>query len=375
MSEADPARLQSLATGSLAVIRAGQSPSGAYIASPTFPNYQYSWFRDGAFIADAMSRAGEIASAEAFFGWCARVLEARTTRVDHLIDRASHGEDVAVTEHLHTRYTLAGEESDAAWWNFQLDGYGAWLWALGAHQRRHGRSVEPFLAGAIVSARYIEAFWREPSYDWWEEHRDHRHVSTLAAVAAGLRAAARLPGVDPSPGSRFEATATAILGAVREDATRLGYLPKWLGGDAIDASLLAVATPFELFEPDDGTVLATVARIELELVHAGGVHRYLDDTYYGGGEWLLLAGFLGLHHVAIGRYDDARSELAWMADHATPDGLFPEQVGDHLLAPGYRAEWEERWGPIATPLLWSHAMYVSLAERLGILAPLVGSGR
>lgn len=375
MSDADPARLLSLATRSVDVIRAGQAPSGAYTASPTFPVYQYSWFRDGAFIADAMSRAGEIASAEAFFGWCARILESRAERVDRLIDRAARGEPIAVADHLHTRFTLAGEESDAEWWNFQLDGYGAWLWALGAHHRRHGRSVEPFRAGALVSARYVEAFWREPSYDWWEEHPAHRHVSTLAAIAAGLRATARLPGVAVALASRFDAVAGGIVGVVRDDADRLGYLPKWLGGEAVDASLLAVGASFELLDPDDPIMRATVARIEAHLVHRGGVHRYLDDTYYGGGEWLLLAGFLGMHYVATGRFDDASAELAWIADHATPDGLLPEQVGDHLLAPGSCAEWVERWGPIATPLLWSHAMYVSLAERLGVLAAIVGTGR
>src|SRR5688572_14926937 len=76
-SRLDMTRLRHLADRSLAVIHAGQSPTGAYVASPGFPVYRYCWFRDGSFIADAMSRAGEIASAEAFFGWCASVLVSR----------------------------------------------------------------------------------------------------------------------------------------------------------------------------------------------------------------------------------------------------------------------------------------------------------
>ena len=48
------------------MILAGQSPAGGYVASPTFGPYRYSWFRDGAFIADAMSRVGEVESAERF---------------------------------------------------------------------------------------------------------------------------------------------------------------------------------------------------------------------------------------------------------------------------------------------------------------------
>ena len=45
---------------SVEVILAGQSPEGGYVAAPTFPPYAFSWLRDGSFIADAMSRAGEI---------------------------------------------------------------------------------------------------------------------------------------------------------------------------------------------------------------------------------------------------------------------------------------------------------------------------
>ena len=71
------ARLEALARHSVGVIRAHQATTGAYLASPAFPVYRYSWFRDGAFIADAMSRAGDIESAEAFFGWCAGILAAR----------------------------------------------------------------------------------------------------------------------------------------------------------------------------------------------------------------------------------------------------------------------------------------------------------
>lgn len=369
MPETDAARLRLLATRSVAVILAGQSPGGAYVASPNFPVYRYSWLRDGAFVADAMSRAGEIASAEAFFGWCARVLDERAERVDALVERARRGERISTADHLHTRYTIDGDESDAEWWNFQLDGYGAWLWALGQHHRRHGRSVVPFIGGANVSARYIEAFWREASYDWWEEHPEERHVSTLAAMAAGLRAAADLPGIDDEAAAGFRSSAAAMCNTLRAEADRVGYLPKWLGSSAVDASLLAVGAPFGVFEATDPAMLATVARIEAELVHEGGVHRYLADTYYGGGEWLLLAGFLGLQYAASGRSEAARAQLVWIAGHATAEGLLPEQVDDHLLAPWRRAEWLERWGPVATPLLWSHAMYLSLAVQLGLTTP------
>lgn len=369
MIPTDDSRLSLLAQQSIDVILANQAPSGAYLASPAFPVYRFSWLRDGAFIADAMSRVGQVASAEAFLAWCAGILVAREGRVDTLIARARRGEVVPANDHLHTRYTIDGDETDDAWWNYQLDGYGAWLWALGAHHARHGRPVATFLPGALISARYIDAFWADPSYDWWEEHPTERHVSTLAAVAAGLAAVAGLPGVDRAVADGFAATARTIRSRIGEEVDRLGYLPKWLGGDAVDASLLSVGAAFDILDPGDPVMLATVDRIEADLVHDGGVHRYLDDTYYGGAEWLLLAGFLGLQHLASGQREAAARQLAWIADHAGPSGTMPEQVTDHVLAPDRVAEWLERWGPIADPLLWSHAMYLSLAVGLGVLIP------
>ncbi len=356
-----------LARRSVEVIRTNQDPSGAYVACPTFPIYHYSWLRDGAFIADAMSRAGDIASAEAFFGWCARIMEGRASRIETLIARAKRGEPIDIEAFLPARYRLDGSESTDDWTDFQLDGYGTWLWALGAHSQRHSRSVAPYRAGALESARYVAAFWEHPSYDWWEEHAERRHTSTLAAIYGGLRAAASWTELEVSERAEFSIVADLIQDTVVKDASKLGRLRKWLGGSGLDASLIAVATPFRLLEPNNALVRTTVEAIEADLVHAGGVHRYAGDTFYGGGEWLLLAAFLGWHYAEIGRFRDAERELDWIASRANDNGELPEQVPDHLLAPDEYASWQARWGPIARPLLWSHAMFLSLALELGVV--------
>jgi GH15 family glucan-1,4-alpha-glucosidase len=369
MIRIDRSRLGSLARHSVAVIRANQSPSGAYLASPTFPVYRYSWLRDGSFIADAMSRAGDIASAEAFFGWCARVIAARADRIDELVTRHAAGDPIDRADFLPTRYTVDGTEGTEDWTEFQLDGYGTWLWALTAHARRHDRSVEPWLDGALLSARYVVAFWDHPSYDWWEEHPDRVHTSTLGAICAGLEGAATWPTLTSDRRAGLVAAAAAIRRSIVEDGRRAGHLAKWLGGDAVDASLVALATPFDVLEPDDPLMRATVARIEAELVHGQGVHRYRGDSYFGGGEWILLSALLGWHWARTGRSADAQAALDWIAAQATAAGDLPEQVSDHLLVPAQLAPWVERWGPVATPLLWSHATYLSLAIELGIVAP------
>jgi GH15 family glucan-1,4-alpha-glucosidase len=75
---------------------------------------------------------------------------------------------------------------------------------------------------------------------------------------------------------------------------------------------------------------------------------------------------LGLALNAAGERDRAIDQLRWAASTATPEGFIPEQVGEHLLDPGKTAEWVDRWGGVATPLLWSHAMFIRLAVELGI---------
>src|SRR5690606_18391195 len=112
-----PLAIPALAATSLDLIESLQHPSGAYPASPDYPVYGFCWLRDGAFIADAMSRAGRVASAERFFAWCAAVMDARAARIAALVARAEADDEVGDAEMLPTRYTLDGAESDEPWEN------------------------------------------------------------------------------------------------------------------------------------------------------------------------------------------------------------------------------------------------------------------
>jgi len=73
-----------LSETSIAIIRAGQSGSGAYVTSPTFSQYGYSWLRDGTWIAYGMDHAGQFASARQFHLWVAQTLVRYEQKVDQL---------------------------------------------------------------------------------------------------------------------------------------------------------------------------------------------------------------------------------------------------------------------------------------------------
>lgn len=306
---------------STAVILAYQQPSGAYPASPNFANYQYSWLRDGAFIADGMSRVGQVDSAERFFDWCAKIVVDRRERI------LSGGK-------LDARYDYEGHEVGGEWGNFQLDGYGTLLWAIKQHAERHGRATDRYREATGLLQHYLATNWQEPCYDWWEE-RVGRHAASLACIYAGLKAYGH---------PEAETVHRAI------DLSR----------ERTDASLLACglfgAVSAETFRP-------VLAAIEAELSGGdGGVYRYREDSYYGGGQWPLLTSMMGWYYLGQGRSEDARQKLTWVLNKMQPNGWLPEQSSDHLLSPDDYQPWVERWGTPANPLLWSQAMLLTLAS-------------
>ncbi len=358
-------RLAALAGSSVATILALQDSTGAYPASPSFSAYRgYSWFRDGAFIADAMSAYGEVGSASRFHDWCAGILISRREHIEQIVAAAASGMPVADSQMLPTRFTFAGDEGTDDWWDFQLDGYGTWLWAVVEHARRHGLTLEAWHPAIELAADYLLSSWDRPCFDWWEEREDEVHVSTLGCISAGLAAVAG--ELDGDRATRALEAVKDIDALIRSRGVVRGHLTKWLGSSEVDASLLAVIYPLGVIPADGPVAVATIAQIDRQLNVDGGVHRYLKDTFFGGGQWPLLSCMLGLTFAASGQRERALDQLRWAAGTVTEAGDMPEQADDHLLFPHRRREWVDRWGPVATPLLWSHAMYVRLAVELGV---------
>jgi GH15 family glucan-1,4-alpha-glucosidase len=357
--------LAALADSSLQAIVSLQDASGAYPASPGFSAYRgYSWFRDGAFIADGVSSYGEADSASRFHDWCARILVSRRDQIETIVAAAAAGNPVPDSGMLPTRFTFAGDEGSDEWWDFQLDGYGTWLWAVVEHAKRHGVEVAPWHPAIELAVDYLVSSWRRPCFDWWEERAEEVHVSTLGCIAAGLGAAA--PYLDDARALAARSAVQEIRALIRLEGLTGGHLAKWLGSPAVDASLLAVIHPLDVFPADSSIGEATIAAIDEQLNVGGGVHRYLADTFYGGGQWPLLSCFLGLTFSAAGDRERAFEQLRWAASTATAANELPEQVDAHLLDPSMQQEWIDRWGTVATPLLWSHAMYLRLASELGV---------
>ncbi|MEX1078801.1 MAG: glycoside hydrolase family 15 protein [Homoserinimonas sp.] len=368
LGQAEREQFAELAQASVRLILGLQDASGAYPASPVFSAYRgYCWFRDGSFIADGMSAAGAVDSASLFFDWCSGILISRREQVVRIARRAAEGDPVPDLEMLPTRFTFDGGDGADDWWDFQLDGYGTWLWAVAEHSARHGVDLERWRDAIALTVDYLLSSWDRPCFDWWEENPTQVHVSTLGCIAAGLRAVADSGILDSAQSARAADSARDAQQLILDRGQSNGHLVKWLGASTVDASLIAVLYPLEVIAPTSELGLSTIAAVDAQLNAAGGVHRYLDDTFYGGGQWPLLSCLLGLAFSASGRTAQATEQLQWAASTVDEAGDMPEQVGLHLLDHTMTAEWVERWGPVASPLLWTHAMYVRLAVELGIV--------
>ena len=188
------------------------------------------------------------------------------------------------------------------------------------------------------------------------------HVATLAALYGGLTSGL----VEEDWATE---AAESIRSAVRRDGVVEGRLVARLGEGGLDASLIAVATPFGLLGHDDPLMEATVRTVESELVV--GPRRPPAP-----GRRVLRRRALGRPRRAPrlalrARCGDWRRRApSWTGSppRRARDGELPEQLEEHLLHPRKRAEWVDRWGPPARPLLWSHALFLALALELGALS-------
>ena len=132
----------------------------------------------------------------------------------------------------------------------------------------------------------------------------------------------------------------------------------------IDASILGLVYPFEIYEENDPRVISTVKEIEKRLIIDGGVHRYEFDEYdgwmyedmhrkKGAGAWPLLNLWLSIYHSLSGNKDDAEKYYKWVLDKT--NDLLPEQIFDNNIQISI------------CPLVWSHVFFIIASNFLGYI--------
>lgn len=345
---------------SIEIIRKNQHTSGSFVACPNFKNYNYCWLRDGSFVAHSLDVVNDLNSSSKFFNWVSNVIEKQEEKVNNIIKKVKNNKFISNNDFLPTRFTLEGNIVGDKWPNFQLDGYGTWLWALCEHIKCSGKVelADKYNKSIKITINYLLNFWNTPNYDCWEENGDKINPTTLSCIYGGLKSISFFIN-DNKISDSLKEIKNYILKRCIVDKR----LSKFEGSKSIDSSLLWVTVPFGVFDVRDKVITSTVYEIEKRLYHSGGVHRYPEDTYYGGGEWPLLSCWLGLYYLEIREIEKAEYILRWVENQANVKGEIPEQVLTHTNNCDYIETWKKKWGNVATPLIWSHAMYLIFKEK------------
>ena len=62
--------------------------------------------------------------------------------------------------------------------------------------------------------------------------------------------------------------------------------------------------------------------------------------------------------------DQAEALCGWIESQADAEGNLPEQVSAQTLFSDQFEPWLNKWGPVACPLTWSHAVYIILVNAI-----------
>jgi len=350
-------RYKDLYLKSIEIIRKNQSSYGLYIASPNFNNYKYCWLRDGTFTAYSMDLCGNNISSRKYYYGIDNILKIRREKVEQLINMYKKNGVIDKRNILPARFSLNGKMTETDWPEFQIDGYGIFLWGLVKHleitDELHLLETT-FKDTMDIVVKYLTNFWNVPNYDCWEENGDKINTSTIACIYGGLKSI-----LSVKKDKIIMDSCDKIKTFFHNFCVKNNHIIKYIGTELVDASLLWCSVPFGIIDAEDCVMVNTVEKIKGTLFETG-LKRYYLDEYYGGGEWPLLTAFLGWYYLTIGNIKKAKEMLKLVLKSADENYLLPEQKPLNLYFPGKYFFWKNKWGEIARPLLWSHAMYIIL---------------
>jgi hypothetical protein len=154
---------------SIRAILQNQADNGAIVASPDFEQYDFCWLRDGSFASFALDLVGEYQASARYHAWTNQAIIAITEQIDGAIEDRRAGRDPDLSNMPPARFTMEGKVVVDGWPNFQIDGYGTWLWSLGKHLELSNENELPdsFRQTVRTVARYLSEYAFVPCFDVW----------------------------------------------------------------------------------------------------------------------------------------------------------------------------------------------------------------
>jgi GH15 family glucan-1,4-alpha-glucosidase len=331
-------------------------------------HYSYLWTRDGAFVANALDKAGFAEKSRHFFEFCGKIVDPE----GYFLQK--YNPDGTVASGWHASWD---PYTGTRLVPIQEDETGLVIWALWEHYEQYrdidfAHRLYPNLV--VKCADFMMGFRDDrtglplPSWNLWEDQRGV-HTFTCATVVAGLRAAAKFARLfaEIQRADKYEQAAVEITEAMTKNlyssyhkrfirSLRTDENDRLIPDPTIDSSLFGTFY-FNIFSPDDWKVVSTMEAVDMHLKAGQGISRFENDGYMRtslsapGNAWFICSLWLADHYIAVAKsereLEPALKILHWCVSCALPSGVLSEQISpesdEHISV---------------SPLTWSHATFV-----------------
>ncbi len=300
-------------------------------------DYRYTWLRDAALTVEVLVSHGLVKGAQAWRDWLIRAVAGDPMNLQIMYGLGGERElPEQELSHLrgyeNSRPVRIGNGAAA---QYQADVTGEVMLALAA-LRDVGYHDTPYSWGLQTALlEYTIANYERKDHGIWEMRGDrhyftHGRAMMWAAFNEGIRAVEEhgYEG-DVELWREYRARLEAEINE-RGWNEELQTFTQTYEGYEVDASLLALPHT-KFLTPDDPRMLATVARIEKDLVSDGGlVYRYRTEAGIDGLSgheypFLICAFWLVEQYAASGRVEDAQEHMEALLTYSTDLGLLAEE--------------------------------------------------
>ena len=355
------------------------APTGALAAAATSSlperiggdrnyDYRYAWIRDASMAIATLSVLGDVERAERYLSWLSR-LGSSTEMPLQVLYRVDGGTDIEE----HSRNDLAGYHDSPpvrfgnhAYRQRQIDCFGYLADCAVIYLDQGGRWAPEYWRLIREIADYTVRNWRKPSNGIWERDRRRHFVSSKVMSWTTLKCALEFADRTGESGKfrQWRVAMTEIHADVMERgwSDQLQSFRQHYDADTLDASALLIPL-MGFLPPTHRRVVATVERIEAELMIDGLLHRFRpehSDLPMGQfeGAFLPCCFWLATVYALMGRHAHGEALLQRTEQLTGDPGLFSEEAdsGSRLLL-----------GNI--PMIFSHAEYARAVLQLANVWP------
>lgn len=317
------------------------APTGGIIAAPTTSlperasgslnwDYRYCWVRDATFTLLGFLHAGYRNEARRWRNWLVRAVAGRAEQMQVLYGVTGERllREWSVPWLAGYRKSSPVRVGNAASEQLQLDIFGELADVL--HQSQPaGREVASDFDLQIALLEHLARIWRHPDHGIWEIRGTKRHFThskVMAWVAFDRTISTAEKRRVKAPVDEWR----AIRDEIHAHVCRNGFNPKIgcfvqsYGSNEVDASLLLLPL-VGFLPPHDPRIVATVRRIEEELMHGGFVMRFKRPRTQEEGAFLPCSFWLADYYELVGRSKEAKRIVKRLLKVQNDVGLLSEE--------------------------------------------------